>query len=325
MVQLSLKFDLARLRRRAFDHYRRAGSALRRFHELHAVIGRRSDKELILPLHEWLLVPFSLWPIDVAGVASHVFDRVAAEERLDEPLRLLLRLLGTAPLPEDCEVMGAHEHEVKRGRYEQLVKCQHKFTEKERRLTRSPEFRTAWRRIKALFDVKGRRLKRGVIRREMSQERNFRNRMTFDWTTEKSRFDLVFAALCYRWNLYGMQYDRPLLLKISVNPTPHGTMIFIPRYWSLDLTRDLHRKELGKLHRAHGTQRQGPKMSPSRTERQDECMHALELWNQATKAGARGFARYDFVLEKLGKRPETDHSIVKRLLRDARRFSRSLV
>ena len=54
----------------------------------------------------------------------------------------------------------------------------------------------------------------------------------------------VFDAFCMRWNLYGMQGDRPLVTKLSVNLTPHGTMIFIPAYWSFDYKRDVVRAAL---------------------------------------------------------------------------------
>jgi len=55
----------------------------------------------------------------------------------------------------------------------------------------------------------------------MSQERNLREAgWPFDWSDPRRRFHFFFDAFCYRWKLYGMEHDRPLLLKISVNPTP---------------------------------------------------------------------------------------------------------
>jgi len=50
----------------------------------------------------------------------------------------------------------------------------------------------------------------------MSQERNLReDGWPFDWSDPRRRFYLFFDAFCYRWKLYGMEHDRPLLLKIS--------------------------------------------------------------------------------------------------------------
>jgi hypothetical protein len=37
--------------------------------------------------------------------------------------------------------------------------------------------------------------------------------------------------------IYGMECDKPLLQKLSVNATPFETMIFIPKSWILDHNR----------------------------------------------------------------------------------------
>jgi len=97
------------------------------------------------------------------------------------------------------------------------------------------------------------------------EERNFRtNDWKFSWRTEAERFQLVFDAFCHRWDLYGIEWDRPLLLKLSVNLTPFSTMIEVPRYWSFDPKRDLKWGAVTKLHRMREVRRQGPKLSPSR-------------------------------------------------------------
>ena len=62
--------------------------------------------------------------------------------------------------------------------------------------------------------------KRGVIRRRLSQERSFREGWRFDWSDRQSRFRNVFDAFCYAWDLYGVEKDKPLLMKVTVNPTP---------------------------------------------------------------------------------------------------------
>jgi len=135
----------------------------------------------------------------------------------------------------------------------------------------------------------------------MSQERNFRDGWEFEWADERRRFELFFDAMCYRWKLYGMEGDRPLLLKVSVNPTPHGTMIVIPRHWSLDPNRDLDWKFIGRLHRARGARRQGPKLSSGRMKRMAEAEEAKRLWEEAKRRGLRGGERYDYVRERMGR------------------------
>ncbi|MDP1579037.1 MAG: hypothetical protein Q8M02_02090 [Candidatus Didemnitutus sp.] len=320
-MDISLKADLDRLRTLAFRRYRCSGPVLRSYHKLRHSIDAHEHANLIWALYHWLLVPLSLWPVDIAGVATHVLDRTKKGKKLDADLVLLLETLGVAPVREACDVMGGYEHEVAKGNYDGLVKCHQKFAECEKLLSRSAEFRAAWRKIRKQFNVAKFRLKRGVIRRQMSQERNFRDGLNFNWQSKDARFRQLFDVLCFRWNLYGVQNNQPLLMKITVNPTPHGTMIFIPRYWSLDLSRDLNGKEIGRLHHAHGAIRQGPKMSPSRMERRDEAIKALKAWKEAGRQGLRGDGRFECVLQALGRPPESDFSAVKRLLREARSLS----
>jgi hypothetical protein len=152
----------------------------------------------------------------------------------------------------------------------------------------------------------------------MSQERNFREDWNIDWGNSENKFHVFFDALCYRWKLYGMEHDEPLALKISVNPTPHGTMIFIPRHWSLDLARDLHWNKIGKLHRAQGAIRQGPKLSQSRIEKIKEAHKVKLFWDEARNKKLRGDARYDYVFQKMRRDIRTDHSWLNRLLSLAR-------
>ena len=318
LVDVSLKSDLSRLRTLAFRRYKRCAPVLRIFHQLRRKIDDHVHAPLVWNMYHWLLVPLSLAPLDVVGLSTYTLAQVAKNKVLDDELVLLIETLGVVPVRGACEVMGEYEHAISKGRYEHLVRCQQKFDEREKRLTRSVEFRAVWRKLKARFDVSKYRLKRGVIRRQMSQERNFRDGLVFDWKSSDARFRQLFDALCYRWTLYGVQYDRPLLLKITVNPTPHGTMIFIPRYWSIDLSRDVNGKEIGRLHHAHGAIRQGPKLSISRMERHDEAIKALRAWEEAGRRGLRGDKRSEQVLIDLGKPREADFSTVKRLLREAR-------
>lgn len=319
-VDISLKADLSRLRTLAFQRYKRCGPAMRSYRRLRRRIDAHKQADLIWSLYHWLLVPLSLWPVDIAGLVDHVLDLVSRQKVLDDDLILLLETIGPAPVREACDVMGTYEHAIAKGRYENLVRCQQKFDEREKRLNGSGDFRSFWQKIRARFDVAKYRLKRGVIRRQMSQERNFRDGLVFGWRSKDARFRQLFDALCYRWNLYGVRYSRPLLLKITVNPTPHGTMIFIPRYWSVDLSRDLNWKEIGRLHHAHGAIRQGPKLSLSRMERHEEAIAALKAWQEAASRGLRGDKKMEYVLLALGKPLETDFSTVKRLLREARKL-----
>ena len=313
-----LAADLKRLDALAFRRRDACGKLVERFHRLNGDIQRRGDAELIWNVYRWLVVPLTLWPIDFAGAAAHIATAVSRRRKLDDDLMLLLRTIGAPPAPEARAVMESFEHDIADGRYEKLVKCHEKFDELEKRLNEDANFRSAWGQIAARFDVAKYRNRKGVIRRMMSKERNFRDSLTFKWRTDDERFRALFDALCHRWNLYGMEFNRPLLLKITVNPTPHGTMIFIPRNWSLDLHRDFNSREIARLHRAHGATRQGPKLSRSRMERQREAIAALEYWTEAKAKGLGGERRFEYVLRCLGKLEGTDISHVKRLIRLAK-------
>ena len=56
-----------------------------------------SRREMIWRVYNWLLAPLSLWPIDFAGLARHVLERVEAGKGLDEELAQLLGLLDDPP------------------------------------------------------------------------------------------------------------------------------------------------------------------------------------------------------------------------------------
>jgi hypothetical protein len=81
--------------------------------------------------------------------------------------------------------------------------------------------------IKSAFNVQAYRDHKGAIRRTMSAERNLRPSFSVNLRRREDVFRAAFDAFCLRWNLYGMQNDDPLLLKLAVNITPYGTMIHI--------------------------------------------------------------------------------------------------
>jgi hypothetical protein len=128
-------------------------------------------------------------------------------------------------------------------------------------------------------------------------------------------FHFFFDAFCYRWKLYGMEHDRPLLLKISVNPTPHGTMIVIPRHWSLDPRRDLDWSLINRLHRSRGAKKQGPKLSSARIEKLDDAKKVRAAWQAARTKGLKGDRLHDFICQATRRDARSDPSWWKRLLR----------
>jgi hypothetical protein len=238
---------------------------------------------------------------------------------------LLFSFLQKTPTPKEQLAVGDHELQVRTGSYETHISAQQKFKYKEEILTANPVFKAEWDAIKTKFDVDKYRDPKGIIRRLMVQERGFRlPEWECNWSKQKSRFDTVFNAFCHRWILYGMEGDKPLLQKLSINVTALGTMIFIPRYWSFDRKLDLNWGAITKLHRSRGVHRQGEKLGFGEVARMKEAFKAQALWQQSKKEGLKGETRKEWVIKKMGWRPENDFSKFRRLLKLAAQFTTNL-
>jgi hypothetical protein len=125
----------------------------------------------------------------------------------------------------------------------------------------------------------------------------------------------VFDVFCWRWHLYGMRGDEPLLMKLTVNLTPYGTIILIPAYWSFDPKRDLKWRAITALHKARGVRKQGPKLSLSQIALREDAERAWSLWQKAAADGLKGKQRILTVTQQMGWHPKTDESKLRRLLK----------
>jgi hypothetical protein len=308
-----LKEALLRHSKLAFRRMRPGAELIRAIHALPEDVRREGQFERVC---QWLVVPFSLWPVDVIGMANHLIGLAESEKRPDAKLRALIEMLGEPPTMKTCDSICAHEHDVKGGNYESLIKAQYKFDFKEELLKENPGFRKDWNWIKGHFDVKKHQSNTGVIRRRMVSERNFRPRdWEFCWKEKSGHFLNVFDAFCHKWALYGMEKDKPLLQKLSVNVTPYGTMIVIPRYWSFDCNRDLRWRAITRLHRSRRVPKQGLKLSANQKQRKKQAEVAKGYWADATAKEMRGKQRDGWVMAKLGMHPETDAKQLRRLLK----------
>jgi hypothetical protein len=310
-----LKRDLERLSRLAFRRAEKSHKLVRAFCSLAKRERTHPDYRLLEEFYPWLLAPLTLWPIDLDGLGQHLLKLVKIGRRFDAKTTLLLDQLGPAPSPGTQVVVAQQEHQVQVGNYEPLIKQQHKFDAMEKELGQNPEFKAGWNAIKARFDVLKYQNHKQIIRRRMVQERNFRSDWEFRWHRNAHQFQVVFDTFCHRWNLYGMESDKPLLLKLTVNLTPYGTMIVVPSYWSFDAKRDLKWKAINALHRARGVGRQGPKLDAIKQGRREDSKRVKMLWQQARCLGMKGNARMAWVINQLGWHPATDESKVKRLIR----------
>lgn len=309
--------ELQRLDGLAFRRTEACGGLVKRFHALPAAARKHPDFKMLARAYLWLFVPYSLWPIDVCGLAAFLMDAVSAGRRPTAQMQLLVKMLGDVPSKQEQVAVAAHEHDVQMGSYEKLILAQHKFDLKEDMLSQRDDFKADWGLMKAAFPVEKYRDRKGIIRRRMAQERNFRSPdFKFRWRTKEERFRIAFDAFCNKWVLYGMEGERPLLLKLSVNVTALGTMVLIPRYWSFDYKRDLEWHAITKLHRSRDVHRQGAKLTKNQIERHRESTKALRLWNQASAAGLKGDSRNSWVMGKLGWDARTDARQLRRVLNE---------
>jgi hypothetical protein len=298
----------------AFGRLKHCGPLLKRFHAMRERIEREPEPERIWKVYDWLVTPFMLWPHEYEDMAKKLLDCLEAGD-LDADFRLFLEYMEGPPPATAERLMAATESDMEKGRHDQFLKQKAKFSEGERTLLEDAGLREFWNKIKARFDVAKYQNSRGVVRRRVTGERNFREGWQFKWSDDRGRFQELLDALCYRWNLYGMEKDQPLLLKVTVTPTAHGTLIFIPRNLSFDPKRDLDWKLIARLHRCRVKTRQGPKLSSTRIEKLEEAKEAKRLWAEAEKNGKKGEARYDYVRERMKRDPRAGEGWLWRLLR----------
>ncbi len=312
VMSSSLQDALRRQSKLAFRRMRTGAELIKRIHKLPEKM--RGDESL-QKLSAWLVVPFSLWPVDIIGLTEHLITRAEQGHKPANKFKVLIALLGNPPNEKTCDVICEHEHLVKGGSYESLIEAQHKFDAKEARLVKDQEFRTDWHWIKRHFNITAHQSGSGVIRRRMVFERNFhQDNWNFSWKSKRTRFENVFDAFCYKWTLYGMEHDKPLLQKLSVNVIPYGTMIVIPRFWSFDYNRDLKWRSITKLHQSREVPRQGEKIEANLSERQALAAKAKKWVAEAKRQGMKGDAKDDWVMKKIGMH-DADSRQLRRLLK----------
>jgi hypothetical protein len=305
--------ELERLRRLAYHRLEWSRDLVRRFHEMREVVSASPDGCLVEQVYEWLFVPLTLWPVNMHDLLAQALDLIAAKRSLGERMCLLVNFIGNPPNEAACSTAARHEHDVRQGQYESFIDAQAKFDDTDEELS---GFSAEWDRIKSTFKVDRYRDHKGIIRRTSIPERNFRQDFDLNWKSRDAQFQAVFDAFCCRWNLYGVQGDMPLLLKLSVNLTPYGTMIFIPAYWSFDPNRDIEWKEVTALHRSRVPKRQGQSLRENRAERRQNAAQARILVAKAKALGLKGEERHAFVCEGLHWSVETDRSRLRRLLKE---------
>jgi len=318
-MKADLQRDLDALRKLAYRRVEKVGSLLEEIHAIRSSHSNHPAQPVVEIIRRWLLMPFTLWPVDFVGIGKHVVAVVRRDGVLQPEIQFLVEQVSEFPQVEAERAVAAHELRVEKGKYEAVVtpSARLKFREKAKSVSGNRMFREEWRTLQTLFDLAKFRDKKRIIRRRMVQERNFRPDWEFQVEDEKRRFQTVFDAFCHRWHLYGMEGNKPLVLKLSVNLTAHGTMIVVPAFWSFDCHRDLDWNEIMKLHRPRVVQRQGPVLSVSRIKRKRLAKKTERLWDQLTRSGFKGDERYRKVKEGLGKVQTFTDREIRRLRKEA--------
>ena len=291
----ALDLDLGKLKGRAFHMVEWAEDVLRRYHSL-----SKPTTQQLRPLYNWMFVPPTLWPFNIHDVLTDCLVALEKGKRLNSRQRLLIDLLPEPPNETICAAVAEHEHQVHKGAYENLFKTQAKYSQNELAISADPELRRQWTRIKAAFNVQAYRDHKGVIRRTMGAERNLRPSFSVNSRRRDDLFRATFDAFCLRWNLYGMQNDKPLLLKLAVNLTPYGTMIHIPAYWSFDPKRDIRWDAIAKLHRTRVPGRQGSVLAEGLAQRMKDVKKLRRLDKEAIRLGLKGEKKHEFLCAGLG-------------------------
>lgn len=314
----SLKQDLECLDSRAYCPRRWSEEVLRAYHRLSRSL-KGPDGNRLRKLHDWVMVPLTLWPVEICDALRESLAAWKDTKALTEPQRLLVDLLPDPPDAAACEIVAQHEREVQRGFYEHVTGTSAKYAQMEADLKADPQFHADWARIKACFKPERFADSKGVLRRTMGTERNLRP----EWPGRRggpwAKFQTAFDAFCMRWNLYGMLHDEPLLLKLAVNLTPFATMIVIPAHWSFDPKRDVRWNEIARLHRARATQKQGAALKEGKEHRRKLATKLSKLDAEAAKLSLRGEAKHAFLIAHLGLPPGTSDRTLRRLRQEFRK------
>jgi hypothetical protein len=312
------------------------------FAEVPAIVSSCNDPRTTQLANAYAWCCFAFWqcespfPALPENYAAHlkVALSVSAPER-DRSSQLLARMIVDFNAGEgacgfnrlavtDAEVIRDSERRNIEGDFDVFLKTPQKYEEYLKLLEDSAAFQEEWSLIKANYGYF--LANKPIIRRSSIPERNWlRGNPGAQFNEARYRFKAVFDFFCWKYFLWGMEGDKPLLLKVSAVCTPHGTQIFIPGYLSIDIHRDLNFPEIMALHKARGIPRQGPGHSVGRRERAELHRKAKELDAEARSMGLKGDARYSFVAERINYPLFGDLRRVRAIINDEERRSRNPV
>jgi hypothetical protein len=313
-MKTNLKAELERLSQFTFKRQRLCESLLIKLDGFLRAKEFRNDHEYILRLKLWILTPYSLWPGDFKGFGEYVCQQLDEVKTLNTRIRAILDKVKVMPSEAAQNIVNENEQGIGKGNYDIFLSAtaHPKYNHAEFELLTNPEWLKDIEDFSSRYDLsKYISADTGMWRRVQVQERNFRPEdWYFRWTDpvkiEEELAYLEFETLCAKYCLHGIQHSKPLLLKLSVNPTAHGVMIMIPYYWSFDYKRDLNWKAITRLLKARGALRQGPAMSEYRIKRNEIARKVYLGTQESDRLGLIGDARHDFINTYAGISKKTD-------------------
>jgi hypothetical protein len=298
------------------------------------ILNREPVRKGLAEAYAWCCYAFwqceSGFPAFPETYASFLLEQLQAEQsRNFEMGSLLASLFSNADDPqkwsginhprlEDPSVIRAHEALVRDGRYEELLNGRIKYDEYEGTVRASAELKNEWAEIKRLFpdQTKG----RDIIHRSLVPERNWVRGAGATFESEEASFRAILDVFCWKYYLWAIKGDEPLLMKPSIVFTPFGTEIFIPGYISFDPKRDLKLGVVSRLHRARGVRRQGDVFSVAWKEHEENAKLAFEYNEQAKAAGKKGDKRLGCVAKKLGRITNGGYREIRRLIAEGKKL-----
>ncbi len=306
--------DMERFTLLTFTRQKLCAPLLEQIHRLLLVPLDDEKRKQLNIVRRWLLSPYSLWPVDMKGLGEVMCRQLCEVKSIDEDLAAVLNRLENLPSEETQTLIIANERGVKDGNYASFITpgAQDKYDGREKETLANEELKAEIAALQRRFDLEKYYLPGRVLRRTLTGERNIRPE-SFEnvMDTERKRFEAALDSICAKYHLYGLLETKPLLLKLSVNATAHGLMIFIPAYWSFDYRRDLNWPAIMKLQKARS-------LRAIEIEYISKLTRFAAVEKEADLLGLTGDARHDFLCEKMGIPTASDESLLRRWSKHAR-------
>ncbi|MDB6027458.1 MAG: hypothetical protein JWM68_3681 [Verrucomicrobiales bacterium] len=292
--------------------------------ELFGFIKNKDHKRHAPYLHillQWCTVPFTLWVLDFAGFGRMIAAKINAREEIDHRIPILLKKLEQLPSASTQERVSKHESDIQTGNYEKFLRNSAKYDAMEKDLPNNPRIAQGWNEIQSLFDItKYRNNVTGIVRHTHLLDRGYRpSRWEYDRADDKERwlFQAFFDLFCAENNLLGMEFDRPLLARLTVIRTIFGTQLTVPRHMSFNAFDDMNWGEFQEVHADEDLGWHGPKASEGNVSKKAMLRIFYEAHEYAESQGWTGDKRWSYVENKCGLRPNTDRGTLRRLRRQS--------